>query len=86
MTMLETPAFVFGLLLVTAYALAFYIFLAKRSVGILYLWLVSLFAFGGGQLLARYFHPLAWMLGDIYVVEASLICLLALLVANWLRL
>jgi hypothetical protein len=74
------PALVLAIILGSLYGLIFFLFLGGNRRNFLYYWLVGVLGFLAGQFVAEYVQVSSFMVGDVHIVEASLVCCFALLV------
>jgi hypothetical protein len=83
--MLEAPALALSVGLASAYAAAFYLWRGRRLRDLLFFWLASTVGFAAGQLAGQILDTIPWTIGQVHVIEATLIALTLLIVAAWLR-
>jgi hypothetical protein len=83
--MLQTPALVLSLLLATSYAVAFYFWQGRGCRDLLLFWLASIVGFASGQLIGTRLNIMPWTIGQVHIVEATLIAILFLILARWIR-
>lgn len=83
--MLQIPAFVLSVLLASAYAVAFYLWLGRGCRDLVLFWLASAVGFASGQLIGARLNIVPWSIGQVHVVEATLVALLFLIFARWIR-
>jgi hypothetical protein len=83
--MLQLPALALCLLLASTYAVAFHLWQGRDLRDLLIYGLASFAGFAAGQMGGQRLDLVPWTVGEVRVVEASLIAFLFLLVARWLR-
>ncbi len=83
--MFSSPMFPVISALATIWAMVFHLLLGKRWMDLILCWFVGLIGFAVGQAMADVlgFHWL--LLGQVHLVEGSLGCWIAMLVARWLK-
>lgn len=83
--MFSSPVFVFGSALATLWAAMFHLLLGKKLSDLVLYWFVSLIGFAVGQAMADVLE-LRWLLvGQTHIVEGTVSCWIAMLVARWLK-
>jgi len=80
-----SPALALSLVVASLHAMFFHLVWGKRPREIPLYWLVGLIGFGVGQGVASILRLRLLMIGDVHVVEGSLVCWLALFVAKRLK-
>ena len=85
MTMLQLPALLLSLLLASGYGLAFYLWRGQGLRDILFFWLAAAVGFASGQVVGELWGFVPWTIGQVHVIEATLVALLFLGIAQWLR-
>ena len=83
--MLQTPALVLALLLASSYTVAFYLWQGRGCRDLLLFWLASAVGFASGQLIGARLNLVPWTIGQVHFVEATLIAILFLFLARWIR-
>jgi MFS family permease len=83
--MLQAPALALSIALASAYAAAFYLWRGRRLRDLLLFWLASAVGFAAGQIAGQMLNTIPWTIGQVHVIEATLIALALLIVAAWLR-
>jgi len=81
----QTPALVLSFFLASIYAVAFHLWLGRSLRDLLALWLAALIGFAVGQIVGQIWGFVPWTLGQVHILEATLLSLLFLAVARWLR-
>lgn len=82
--MLQLPALAMSLVLASIYAVAFHLWQGRRLRDLLFFWLAAVVGFASGQLAGSMLNILPWTIGQVHIVEATLIAFLFLLIARWL--
>lgn len=83
--MIASPVFLLGSTLATFWAALFYVVFGRRLLDLLLYWFVGIVGFMVGQAIAD-ISGLHWlMLGQIHLIEATLGCWIAILVAQCLK-
>jgi hypothetical protein len=83
--MLQAPAFALSVVLASAYAAAFYLLRGRHLRDLFFFWLASAVGFAAGQVAGQMLNTIPWTIGQVHVVEATLIALTLLVLAAWLR-
>ena len=83
--MLQLPALILSIILASIYAAVFYLWQGRGLRDLLFFWLASLVGFTTGQLVGHLLDILPWTIGQVRIVEASLVAFLFLAIARWLR-
>jgi hypothetical protein len=83
--MFQTPVIFLSLLLASAYAALFHLFLGRKLRDLLFYWLASVIGFASGQLVGQRLDLVPLTIGDVRIVEASILSLTFLILARWLR-
>ena len=74
------PALIISFLLGSLYGLLFFLLSGGTRRALWYYWLVGAIGFLAGQFAAEYIHVSSITLGDVHVIEGSLVCWIALFV------
>jgi hypothetical protein len=74
------PSVIISLILGSLYGLLFFLLAGGTKRGMWAYWLVGAASFLAGQFIAEYVHLSAIALGDVHVVEGSLVCWVALFI------
>lgn len=82
--MLQAPALVFSLVLALAYAVAFFLWRGRGLRGLVFLWLAALVGFASGHLVGEVWGFVPWTVGQVHVLEATVVAFLFLFIAQWL--
>jgi hypothetical protein len=82
--MIQGPGLLLSLVLASIYATAFYLLLGKRPRDMLFFWLAALVGFASGHFVGELWGFIPWTLGEIHVIEASVLAIIFLLLARWL--
>ena len=83
--MLEAPGFVLSVALASAYAAVFYLWRGRRLRDLFFFWLASAVGFAAGQVAGEMLDTIPWTIGQVHVIEATLVAITLLVVATWLR-
>jgi len=81
----QTPALVLSLLLASVYATAFHLWQGRGLRDLLFFWLASLVGFASGQVVGQMLGILPWTIGQVHFIEGTLLALVFLFIARWLR-
>ncbi len=81
----QAPALLFSLLLATLYAALFHLIVGRRVRDLGFFWLAAVVGFSAGQLVGMQLRLVPWTIGEVRVVEGTIIAVLFLLLARWLR-
>lgn len=84
--MLQAPALVLGVTLASVYALLFHLWKGKGWRDLLFMWLAAIVGFASGQLVGQLWGFVPWTLGQIHIIEATLLALVFLVVTRWIAL
>lgn len=82
---LSSPALVLSIAVASAYGALFHVWKGKTAKDLLLYLAAGLVGFGLGQLVGNTLSLGIFMIGQVHVVEASLICWLVLFIAKWLK-
>ncbi|HHX66356.1 MAG TPA: hypothetical protein GX702_15880 [Chloroflexi bacterium] len=83
--MLTSPLFLITSTLATMWAALFHLLLGKRLIDLVLYWFVGLIGFAVGQAMADVL-ALEWLqVGQVHLIEGTLGCWIAMLVARWLK-
>jgi hypothetical protein len=83
--MLQAPALFISILLASAYAALFHLWQGQRLRDLLFYWLAAVIGFATGQVVGQRLGLVALTIGEVRIVEATIIALLFLAIARWLR-
>jgi hypothetical protein len=83
--MLQAPALALSVALASAYAAAFYLWRGRRLRDLLFFWLASVVGFAAGQVAGQMLDTIPWTIGQVHIIEATLVALTLLILAAWLR-
>jgi hypothetical protein len=83
--MLQTPAIFLSLLLASAYAALFHLLLGRKLRDLLFYWMAAVIGFASGQLVGQRLDLVSLTIGEVRIVEATIIALVFLVLARWLR-
>ena len=82
--MLQAPTLLLSLVLASIYATGFHLWLGHRLRDLFFFWLASVVGFASGQIAGYLLDIIPWTIGQVHVVEATLISGLFLVLARWL--
>lgn len=82
--MLQVPALVLSLVLASAYAVAFHLWRGHGLRELVFLWLAAVVGFASGHLVGQMWGFVPWTVGQVHVLEATLVAFLFLIIAHWL--
>jgi hypothetical protein len=83
--MFTSPMFLVSSALATLWAAMFHLLLGRKVVDLILHWFIGLIGFGVGQAMAEVLG-LRWLLvGQVHIIEGTLACWLAMLIARWLK-
>ncbi len=83
--MLQTPALVLSLVLASAYAAGVYLWQGRGLRDLLFFWLAAVIGFAAGQVVGQVLNLVPWTIGQVHVVEATVLAFFFLIMARWLR-
>jgi len=82
---LLSPSFVFSFLLATLYGAVFHFIWGKRWRDLAVYWIVALLGFAIGQIVFDLLGFSIYVIGEVRVVESTVVCWVCLFVARWLN-
>jgi uncharacterized membrane protein YfcA len=82
--MLQSPALLTALVLASVYAILFHLVLGRNLRDLLFFWLASVVGFFTGQLVGQFLDVSPLTVGQLRIVEATLVAILFLLLARWI--
>ena len=82
---LSAPALVLSIIMASTYGALFHVWKGETAQDLLIYLVAGLVGFGLGQLVGNTLGLGIFMIGQVHVVEASLICWLILFIAKWLK-
>ena len=83
--MFSSPMFPVISALATVWAMIFHLVAGKRWTDLILYWFVGLIGFAVGQAMADVLGIRWLLLGQVHLIEGSLGCWVAMLVARWLK-
>jgi hypothetical protein len=83
--MLQPPALLLSLGLASIYAVAFHLWQGRSLRDLLFFWLAAVIGFASGHLVGALWGFIPWTIGQVHLIEATVVALLFLAVARWLR-
>ena len=82
--MIQLPGLLLSLVLATIYAVVFYLLLGRRPRDMLFFWLAAVVGFASGHVVGEVWGFIPWTLGQVHIIEASVLAILFLVLARWL--
>jgi hypothetical protein len=82
--MIQLPGLLLSVLLASIYAAIFYLLLGRRPRDLLFFWLAAVVGFASGHVVGQVWDFVPWTLGQVHIIEASLLAIVFLLMARWL--
>ena len=82
--MIQLPGLVLSLVLASIYAAVFYLLLGRRPRDMLFFWLAAVVGFASGHVVGEVWGFIPWTLGQVHIIEASVLAIIFLLLARWL--
>ena len=82
--MIQAPGLLLSFVLASTYAVVFYLLLGRKPRHMLFFWLAALVGFASGHLVGELWGFIPWTLGEIHIIEASVLTIAFLLLARWL--
>ena len=83
--MLSSPVFLLGSTLATIWAALFHLILGKTITELVLYWFLGLVGFAVGQAMADVLHWRWLLVGQVHIIEGTVACWVAMLVARWLK-
>ncbi len=83
--MLQPPGLLVAIVLASIYAALFYLWQGRGLRDLLFFWLAALVGFASGHLVGALWGFIPWTIGQIHIIEASIVTLLFLAIARLLR-
>jgi len=83
--MLQTPALLFSVILASAYAAVFFVWQGQGLRDLVFFWLAAVVGFASGHLVGTLWGFVPWTIGQVHIIEASIVTVLFLIIARWLR-
>jgi uncharacterized membrane protein YeaQ/YmgE (transglycosylase-associated protein family) len=84
-TMPQTPALILSLAIASIYAVAFYLWQGRGLRDLIFFWLAALIGFVTGQLVGQVWGFVPWTVGQVHIIEATVMAVLFLIIARLLR-
>jgi hypothetical protein len=82
--MIQPPALIVSLVLASAYAAAFQLWQGRSVRDLIFFWLAAVVGFAAGQVVGQLLDLIPWTIGQVHIVEATLLAFLFLIIARWL--
>jgi hypothetical protein len=83
--MMSEPTILLAVILASVYASAFHVIKGKTLTELPIFWASSLVGFAIGEAAARFLHLNWFRIGELHVVEGSIISIACLFIARWLK-
>ena len=83
--MLQTPGLLLSLVVASCCGLAFFLWQGRRTRDLLFFWLAAVVGFASGHLVGALWGLVSWTVGQVHVLEGTIVALLFLIMARWLR-
>ncbi len=81
---MQIPGLFVSFALASIYAAAFYLLVGRKPRELLFFWLAALVGFASGHVVGDLWGFVTWTIGQVHVIEASVLAILFLLLARWL--
>ena len=82
--MIQTPALLMSLVLASLYAAVFYLVLGRKLRDLWFFWLAAVIGFASGQFVGSRLELVPLTVGQVHIVEASIVALIFLILARWI--
>jgi uncharacterized membrane-anchored protein len=82
--MLQAPALLSALVLASVYAVVFHLWRGRGLRDLVFFWLAAIVGFAAGHLAGHILDINPWTIGQIHIVEATIVAFLFLIMARWL--
>ena len=83
--MLQLPGLALSVMMASIYALAFHLWLGRGLRDLLLYWLAAVVGFASGHVVGQVWGFVPWTVGQVHLIEATLVAFLFLLIARLLR-
>jgi ribose/xylose/arabinose/galactoside ABC-type transport system permease subunit len=83
--MLQLPALLFSIVLASVYAAVFFVWQGRGMRDLVFFWLAALVGFASGHLVGTLWGFIPWTIGQVHIIEATIVTVLFLVIARWLR-
>jgi hypothetical protein len=83
--MLQAPALLFSIVLASVYAAVFFVWQGRGLRDLVFFWLAALVGFASGHLVGTLWGFVPWTIGQVHIIEATIVTVLFLAIARWLR-
>lgn len=83
--MLQAPALLLSAVLASIYGVVFFLWQGKGFRDLLFFWLAALVGFASGHLVGTLWGFIPWTIGPVHIIEATIVAVLFLVIARWLR-
>jgi hypothetical protein len=85
MDLLLSPSFVFSVLLASLYGAIFHFIWGKRWRDLILYWLAAIVGFGMGQIVFGWLGFSVFWIGEVSLVESTIVSWGCLFIAKWLK-
>jgi hypothetical protein len=82
--MLQLPALIVSLVLASIYGAGFHLWQGHNLRDLAFFWLAAVVGFASGQVVGQKLDLIPWTIGQVHIVEATLLAFLFLIMARWL--
>ena len=83
--MLQAPGLLLSLFLASLYGALFYLWQGRSLRDMLFYWLAALVGFASGHIVGALWGFIPWTIGQVHVIEGTIVAILFLMIARWLR-
>lgn len=83
--MIQTPSLILSIILAALYGAAFHLWRGRSLRDLIFYWLAAGIGFASGQLAGQMLGFVPWTIGQVHIVEATVVAVLFLFMARWLR-
>jgi uncharacterized membrane protein YjjP (DUF1212 family) len=83
--MLQIPALFFAVLFASTCSVAFYLLKGRGLRDLLIFWVAAVLGFAAGQILGERLDLIPWTIGQVRLVEGTIMAILFLIMTVWLQ-
>jgi hypothetical protein len=83
--MVQLPALILSVVLASIYAAGFHLRSGRNLRDLVFFWLAAVVGFASGQVVGQFLDLIPWTLGQVHIIEATVLAFLFLIIARWLR-
>lgn len=83
--MFLSPPLVLSMLIASIYAFLFHLVWGRSVRELVFYWLVGVVGFGLGQIVSRFWPVDILRIGQVHLLEGSIVCWVFLFIAKWLK-